>query len=263
MHRTAVIRSAAAIAGAVLLVSAALALVVAGVTRGQASTAKTVELSLIAGKTPANGSFNFNGYANGALREPTSLLYPDVFMNGLIGDMQHGTGYAIAPDLFRRQPAEGSFGRALASATLHWQHTPWLATATTVGGWIGVVLLMILIPFMDKLTTLCHPSEFLALAVLAIVLIGQMRARSVTKGLISGGLGLMVSFVGYDPITGIRKSGAFASNDTRRGARHKRNAGSMRPFGWLSTKITGPCGGTCSAPETSIRLKKMRRSKIV
>lgn len=79
------------------------------------------------------------------------------------------------------------------------------ATATTAGGWIGVVLLMVLIPFMDKLTTLFHPSEFLALAVLAIVLIGQMRARTVTKGLISGALGLMVSFVGYDPITGIQR----------------------------------------------------------
>lgn len=79
------------------------------------------------------------------------------------------------------------------------------ATATTIGGWIGVILLMVLIPFMDKLTTLFHPSEFLALAVLAIVLIGQMRARSVTKGLVSGGLGLMVSFVGYDPITGVQR----------------------------------------------------------
>jgi putative tricarboxylic transport membrane protein len=79
------------------------------------------------------------------------------------------------------------------------------ATATTIGGWIGVILLMVLIPFMDKLTTLFRPSEFLALAVLAIVLIGQMRARSVTKGLISGALGLMLSFVGYDPITGVQR----------------------------------------------------------
>jgi putative tricarboxylic transport membrane protein len=79
------------------------------------------------------------------------------------------------------------------------------ATATTIGGWVGVILLMVLIPFMDKLTTLFHPSEFLALAILAIVLIGQMRARSVTKGLISGAVGLMVSFVGYDPITGVQR----------------------------------------------------------
>lgn len=79
------------------------------------------------------------------------------------------------------------------------------ATSTTIGGWIGVLLLMILIPVMDRLTTLFHPSEFLALAILAIVLIGQMRARSTTKGLISGVVGLMISYVGYDPITGVQR----------------------------------------------------------
>jgi uncharacterized cupredoxin-like copper-binding protein len=36
-------------------------------TRGQTITSKTVEFALVAGKTPANGTFNFNGYANGAL----------------------------------------------------------------------------------------------------------------------------------------------------------------------------------------------------
>jgi putative tricarboxylic transport membrane protein len=79
------------------------------------------------------------------------------------------------------------------------------AAATTIGGWIGVALLFVLIPFMSRLATLFHASEYLALAVLAIVLIGQMRAASVTKGLLSGALGLMASFVGYDPITGVQR----------------------------------------------------------
>jgi putative tricarboxylic transport membrane protein len=79
------------------------------------------------------------------------------------------------------------------------------AAATTIGGWIGVALLFVLIPFMSKLATLFHASEYLALAVLAIVLIGQMRAASVTKGLLSGAIGLMASFVGYDPITGVQR----------------------------------------------------------
>ena len=79
------------------------------------------------------------------------------------------------------------------------------AAATTIGGWIGVALLFVLIPFMSKLATLFHASEYLALAVLAIVLIGQMRAASVTKGLLSGAIGLMTSFVGYDPITGVQR----------------------------------------------------------
>ena len=33
------------------------------------------------------------------------------------------------------------------------------------------------------------------------------------------------------PMIGIRNSGAFARNETRRGARHNKNAGSMSPFG--------------------------------
>ena len=85
------------------------------------------------------------------------------------------------------------------------------ATATTIGGWIGVALLMALIPLMDRLTTLFYPSEFLALAILAIVLIGQMRARSVTKGIISGAVGLMISFVGYDLITGVQRFTTLAA----------------------------------------------------
>lgn len=79
------------------------------------------------------------------------------------------------------------------------------ATSTTIGGWIGVAVLFIFIPLMSKLTTLFHASEYLALAILAIVLIGQLRSRSVTKALLSGALGLMTAFVGYDPITGVQR----------------------------------------------------------
>jgi sulfocyanin len=57
----------AAIAVAAGVLAVALAWVVAGVTRGQTTPARTVEFSLVAGKTAVNGSFNFNGYAKGAL----------------------------------------------------------------------------------------------------------------------------------------------------------------------------------------------------
>lgn len=79
------------------------------------------------------------------------------------------------------------------------------ATSTTLGGWIGVICLFAIIPAMNQLIKLFEPSEYLFLAMLAIVLIGQMRAASVTKGLLSGCLGLMISFVGYDPITGVQR----------------------------------------------------------
>jgi len=79
------------------------------------------------------------------------------------------------------------------------------ATATTLGGWVGFVLLLVVIPAMIPLIEFFQPSDFLALAILAITLIGQLRAGSVTKGLLSGLLGLMASYVGYDPITGIQR----------------------------------------------------------
>ncbi|MCF8563144.1 tripartite tricarboxylate transporter permease [Alicyclobacillus tolerans] len=79
------------------------------------------------------------------------------------------------------------------------------AVSTTIGGWIGVALLLIVIPLMFQLIKLFQPSEYLMLAILAIVLIGQMRSGSLTKGLLSGLFGLMISFVGYDPITGVQR----------------------------------------------------------
>lgn len=79
------------------------------------------------------------------------------------------------------------------------------ATATTLGGWIGFVLLLAVIPAMLPLIKLFQPSDYLMLAILAILLIGTLRAGSVTKGVLSGLLGLMASYVGYDPITGIQR----------------------------------------------------------
>ncbi len=79
------------------------------------------------------------------------------------------------------------------------------AVSTTIGGWIGVVLLLAVIPLMFQLIKLFQPPEYLVLAILAIVLIGQMRSGSMTKGLLSGLFGLMMSFVGYDPITGVQR----------------------------------------------------------
>jgi sulfocyanin len=52
-------------AGAAALLLAAV--VACAPKHGQTAPSKTVEFALIAGKTAANGSFNFNGYAKGAL----------------------------------------------------------------------------------------------------------------------------------------------------------------------------------------------------
>lgn len=79
------------------------------------------------------------------------------------------------------------------------------ATATTFGGWVGFVILVLIIPEMYLLLTLFHPPEYLMLAILAVVLISQLKSASLTKGLLSGLFGLMLSLVGYDPVTGVQR----------------------------------------------------------
>src|SRR5487761_1182198 len=79
------------------------------------------------------------------------------------------------------------------------------ATATTLGGWIGFVALLAVIPLMFPLITILRPPEFLLLAILAVVLVSQLHSGSLTKGLLSDTFGFLMAFVGYDPITGVQR----------------------------------------------------------
>jgi putative tricarboxylic transport membrane protein len=88
----------------------------------------------------------------------------------------------------------GQAGRALAIS----------ATSTWAGGWIGCVVLLVLIPISGTLVSIFHPPEFVAIIVLALVLIGGTgEGASAGKVLLSGSIGLMLSFIGADPVTGI------------------------------------------------------------
>jgi putative tricarboxylic transport membrane protein len=89
---------------------------------------------------------------------------------------------------------KGQAGRALAIS----------ATSTWAGGWIGCVVLLVLIPISGTLVSIFHPPEFVAIIVLALVLIGGTgEGASAGKVLLSGAIGLMLSFIGADPVTGI------------------------------------------------------------
>ena len=77
------------------------------------------------------------------------------------------------------------------------------ATASALGGLFGVLVLFAAIPFARSLIVFFRPPEVFALGVLGVLLMGVMDARTVTKGIISGTVGLMLSFVGLDPVTGI------------------------------------------------------------
>jgi putative tricarboxylic transport membrane protein len=90
----------------------------------------------------------------------------------------------------------GEAGRALAIS----------AASTWAGGWIACAVLLVLLPISGSLVAVFHPPEFVAIIILALVLIGGTgESTSGSKVILSGSIGLMLSFIGTDPVTGISR----------------------------------------------------------
>jgi len=77
------------------------------------------------------------------------------------------------------------------------------ATASALGGIIGGILLLFMIPIARKLVMAFAPPEYFMLCVLGLTTIASISGKSLIRGLIAGALGVLLSFVGYDPVTGI------------------------------------------------------------
>ncbi len=75
------------------------------------------------------------------------------------------------------------------------------ATASALGSTFGIVVLMALLPAVARVVPLIGPAEYLMLAVWGLLTIGTLLRGSVSKGLAAAGLGLMLSFVGFEPRT--------------------------------------------------------------
>ena len=76
------------------------------------------------------------------------------------------------------------------------------AMAALLGGVIGAVFLAISIPIVRPVMLALGPSEYLMLALWGLTIIATFSEGSLLKGLIATALGIMVAFVGMDPITG-------------------------------------------------------------
>jgi putative tricarboxylic transport membrane protein len=75
------------------------------------------------------------------------------------------------------------------------------ATASALGSTFGVLVLIAMIPLVAGIVPRIGPAEYLLLAVWGLLAIGTIIRGSVAKGLAAAGLGLMVSFIGFDPRT--------------------------------------------------------------
>ena len=89
----------------------------------------------------------------------------------------------------------GEAGRALGASL----------AASAVGGVLGAFFLAALIPIVQPIVLAFGPAEFFFLALLGITFIAALSGDSLLKGIIVGGFGLMLSFVGTEPQTGVQR----------------------------------------------------------
>lgn len=74
--------------------------------------------------------------------------------------------------------------------------------ASTFGGFISALCLLFFAPQIGKVAMSFGPPEYFSLAVFGLSIIASVSGKSLLKGLISGGVGILLSTVGVDAITG-------------------------------------------------------------
>jgi len=74
--------------------------------------------------------------------------------------------------------------------------------ASGVGGIIGAFFLAAMLPVLKPVVLAFSPAEFFLLAIFGITFIAMLSGRSLIKGIAVGLLGLIVSMIGLDPMTG-------------------------------------------------------------
>lgn len=79
------------------------------------------------------------------------------------------------------------------------------ATAAGIGGVIGAIVLTLGIPVMRGMLNYLGPPEILLLAVLGTILIAILSSGNLTKGLMAFAVGIILAWVGQDPITGVSR----------------------------------------------------------
>ena len=77
--------------------------------------------------------------------------------------------------------------------------------ASTVGGLISALCLLFFAPQISKVAITFGSPEYFALAVFGLSVIASVSGKSLVKGLISGGLGILLATVGIDSVSGAHR----------------------------------------------------------
>jgi len=118
----------------------------------------------------------------GTTGDITSILF------GIPGE---GSSAALVLDGYPMSK-KGEAGRALGAAIM----------SSVVGAIVGALSLAISIPIMRPLVLLFGSPQLFVIALMGIAFIGALSGSSLLKGLLAGGVGLMLAAIGVDPQTG-------------------------------------------------------------
>jgi putative tricarboxylic transport membrane protein len=76
------------------------------------------------------------------------------------------------------------------------------ATVSILGGLFSSLSLLVFMPVMYRMILYFGPAEFFMLALFGLTAISAVSAASIVKGLMAGGIGLLLATVGYHPLVG-------------------------------------------------------------
>ncbi len=88
-----------------------------------------------------------------------------------------------------------------------------LAAASAVfSSVLGLLVLIALIPMVRAIVYAFGPPEFFMLLMFGLATVAVAAPGNTMKGLVTAGLGVLISLIGYDPITGVLRFGLGSSN---------------------------------------------------
>jgi putative tricarboxylic transport membrane protein len=76
------------------------------------------------------------------------------------------------------------------------------ATVSILGGFFSAVSLLLFMPVMYRIILHFGPAEFFMLALFGLTAIAAVSAKSIVKGLLTGGIGFLLSTIGFHPLLG-------------------------------------------------------------
>jgi putative tricarboxylic transport membrane protein len=77
------------------------------------------------------------------------------------------------------------------------------ASANAIGGIIGTISVLAVLPIAKDLVLLFGPPELFLLALLGLIVVATASRGKMLRGLIAGAFGLMIAFIGYNDVTGV------------------------------------------------------------